>query len=188
MDMQHHEPECHAEKLAGCLQCQGHSKGLYNQTRTISTISSKALVLGLIVQHHKPECPVNFFYIQGQSHSKGSKCQWMFVRMISSEPQNILLPNLVWWCSIMSQSVMWGKIVYFLQGQGHSEALMIKVTLGLMICHHKPVSCEKKKKKRLLHSRSRLQWRFKTLLNLYVSYIFCTADLLAAKLLVLFYY
>ena len=42
---------------------------------------------------------------------------------------------------------MWGKIVCFLQGQGHSEALMIKVTLGLMICHHKPVSCEKKEKK-----------------------------------------
>ena len=29
----------------------------------------------------------------------------MFVQMISSEPQNILLPNLVWLCSIMSQSV-----------------------------------------------------------------------------------
>ena len=29
--------------------------------------------------------------------------------MISSEPQNILLPNLVWWCSIMSQSVMCKK-------------------------------------------------------------------------------
>ena len=31
----------------------------------------------------------------------------MFVRMISSESQNILLPDLVWWCTIMSQSVMW---------------------------------------------------------------------------------
>ena len=30
------------------------------------------------------------------------KCQWMFVQMIYSESQKILLPNLVWWCSIMS--------------------------------------------------------------------------------------
>ena len=34
---------------------------------------------------------------------------------------------------------------------------------------------------RLLFSRSRSQWRFKSLLNLYVSYIFCTTDLLATK-------
>ena len=31
----------------------------------------------------------------------------MFLWIISSEPQNILLPNLVWWCSIISQSVLW---------------------------------------------------------------------------------
>ena len=42
--MQSHEPECHAEKLVRCLQCQGHSEGLYNQNITISTISSKLLV------------------------------------------------------------------------------------------------------------------------------------------------
>ena len=41
---------------------------------------------------------------------------------------------------------------------------------------------------RLLFSRSRSQWRFKTLLNLYVSYIFCTTDLLATKEAVLIYY
>ena len=39
--MQHHEPECHAEKL---VQCQGHSKGFYNQNMIISTISPKLLV------------------------------------------------------------------------------------------------------------------------------------------------
>ena len=41
--------------------------------------------------------------LQGKGHNKGSKCQWMFVRMIFSESQNILLLNLVWQCSIMSQ-------------------------------------------------------------------------------------
>ena len=54
------EAVCHAEKLVHCLQCQGHSKGLYSPNRTISTKSSGgpfATALGLIV-HHKPECPV----------------------------------------------------------------------------------------------------------------------------------
>ena len=41
---------------------------------------------------------------------------------------------------------------------------------------------------RLLFARSRSQWRLKTLLNLYVSYIFCTIDFLATKLGVLIYY
>ena len=31
----------------------------------------------------------------------------MFVQMISSESFNLLLPNLVWWCTIMSQVVFW---------------------------------------------------------------------------------
>ena len=45
MVMQHYEPECHAEKLVCCLQCQGHSKGLHSQNMTISILSSKLLVL-----------------------------------------------------------------------------------------------------------------------------------------------
>ena len=40
----YHEAACHAEKLVHYLQCQGHSKGLYNQNWTIFTISSKLLV------------------------------------------------------------------------------------------------------------------------------------------------
>ena len=59
------------------------------------SISTK---LGLVVQHHKPECSLEKldYCIQGQGHSKGSQCWWMFVQMIYSELQNILLPNLVW--------------------------------------------------------------------------------------------
>ena len=45
--------------------------------------------------------------------SKGSKCRWMFVGMIPSELQNILLSNLVWWCTF----------VCYLQGQGHSKTV-----------------------------------------------------------------
>ena len=44
MVMQCHKPECHAEKLVHCVQCQGHSEGLYNQNMTISVVSSKLLV------------------------------------------------------------------------------------------------------------------------------------------------
>ena len=43
--------------------------------------------------------------VQGQGQSNISKCQWMFVHMISSEPLNFLLPNVVWWCIIMSQII-----------------------------------------------------------------------------------
>ena len=46
------------------------------------------------------------YCIQGQGHSKGPKCWWLFSQMISSELQNILLPNLVWLCSIISLSVI----------------------------------------------------------------------------------
>ena len=42
--MQHHKPECDAEKLVHCVQCQGHSEVLYNQNMTISVASSILLV------------------------------------------------------------------------------------------------------------------------------------------------
>ena len=35
MMVYYHEAMCHAEKLVHCLQCQGHSEGLYNQNITI---------------------------------------------------------------------------------------------------------------------------------------------------------
>ena len=64
-----------------------------------------ATKLGLIVHYHKPECFMEKLdcHVQGQGHSKISKCQWMFVQMVSSETLNLLLPNVVWWCIIMSQ-------------------------------------------------------------------------------------
>ena len=80
MDMQHHKPECHAEKLIQRVQRQGHSEGLHNQNLTIFTISSTAgsfaTKLGLLVQHYKPECSVEKldYCFQGQGHSEDSKC------------------------------------------------------------------------------------------------------------------
>ena len=64
------------------------------------------------------------YCIQGQGHREGSICQWMFVWMVSSELQNSLLLNLVWWSSMLSQGVMQReKKVFCLQGQGHSKGL-----------------------------------------------------------------
>ena len=40
----YHEAMCHAETFVHYLQCQGHSKGLYNQHITVFIISSKLLV------------------------------------------------------------------------------------------------------------------------------------------------
>ena len=37
-------PGMAAEKLVHCIQCQGHSEGLYDQNMTISVVSSKLLV------------------------------------------------------------------------------------------------------------------------------------------------
>ena len=71
------------------------------------TLDSLLTLLGLMIHHLKPECPVKKI---GLLHS-GSRSQrrvqiLMFVQMISSKPPNILFPNLVLWCIIMSQSVM----------------------------------------------------------------------------------
>ena len=47
----------------------------------------------------------------------------MFVQTISSEPQNILLPNLVWLCSIIKPECGVEKLVHCVQCEGHSEGL-----------------------------------------------------------------
>ena len=107
--MQHHEPECHAEKLVHCLQCQGDSKGLYNQNMTISTLTSKL-----------PVC---------------------------------LQPKLVWFCSIISQSVLWKNWITAL-GSSSQQRFKMSVNvflndifwtsehfvtkLGMVMQHHEP--------------------------------------------------
>ena len=59
----------------------------------------------------------------------------MCVWVICSELQNILLLNLVWWCSIMKQSVMQKTIVCCLQGQGHSIGSYNQImTLSTISC------------------------------------------------------
>ena len=71
------------------------------------TADSLAAKLDLMILHQKPHCRMNKI---GLLHS-GSGSQWqdktlMFVQLISSKSPNIVFPNLVLWCTIMSQSVM----------------------------------------------------------------------------------
>ena len=94
------------------------------------------------------------YCVQGQGHNEDSNCWWMFVLMVFCESQNILLPNLVWWCSTVSQShadifwlflssrsrsqqgLIWSKYDSFCYIIWAVESLATK--LGLIIHHQKP--------------------------------------------------
>ena len=73
------------------------------------TVDSLSTELGLMMHHHKPECPVKRVGLL----QSGLRSQWrvkmlMFDQMVSSEPPSILFPNLVLWCIIM-QELIWSK-------------------------------------------------------------------------------
>ena len=70
------------------------------------------------------ECSVQKldYCIQGQGHSDGSKCQWLFVQMISSEPQNIIT-KLGMVMQHHESECHAEKIAHCLQCQGHTEGL-----------------------------------------------------------------
>ena len=90
MAVHHCEVECRVTEMGCCLQGQGHSEGLCNQTITVSTVSSELIILlQSVVEHHKPRCPVKEFDHCVQSHSKHSEFQLMFVH-VSSEPMRLL--------------------------------------------------------------------------------------------------
>ena len=76
-------------------------------------------------------CRKNWWLSSRSSHSEGSLCQWMFVQMMSSEPQNILLSNLVWLCSIMSQSVVQKNWFSVFKVRVTARAYIIKIWLFL---------------------------------------------------------
>ena len=69
-------------------------------------------------------------WVQGQGHSKISKCQWMFVQMISSESLNLLPPNMVWWFIVTSQIVFKKYWVDFFQVRVTVNNQMIKLLLS----------------------------------------------------------
>ena len=118
----------------------------------------------------------------------------MFVRRISSEPQNILMPNLVWLCSIISQSIMQKNWFIVFNVKVTARAYIIKIWLFLFyllnycsVCNQTwfdstaleaGVSCGKMG---LLRSRSRPQRRFKMLVNVCSDDIFWTTKRFVTK-------
>ena len=67
------------------------------------------------------------YYVKGQGHKDGLKCQWMFVWTIFSESQNILLANLV----MMSQSCGHFVVVAIFKVKVTGRAHMIRLWLFL---------------------------------------------------------
>ena len=108
----------------------------------------------------------------GFLHS-GSRSQWkvkmlMFVQMISSKPPNILFPNLVLWCIIMSQCHAKRLNVPFSRSRSRQELMWSKyynvycifwtadpfaTKLGLIIHYHKP-ECFMEKLECCVHGQS----------------------------------
>ena len=129
MIMQHHKPECHAEKLVHCVQCQGHSEDLYNQNMTIFTISSKLLV---------PLQPklVWWYNIISQSVLGGN---WITALKVKSQQKLKMLVNVcpdnIFWTTLHfvakpgmimqhhKPKCHAEKMVHCVQCQGHSEVL-----------------------------------------------------------------
>ena len=157
--MYYHEAECHAENwFTICIVMVTVRDYIIKIWLFLLYLLNRWSVLqpdllSFIVQHHKPECTLeklDYCITAGQGRSKGSKCQLMFVQMIPSEPQIILLPNLVYLCSIMSQSVLWKNwlIVFIVKGTAWAYIYNQNMTvstisyklatkIGLLAQHHK---------------------------------------------------
>ena len=78
----HHESECHAKRLICYFQGQCQCKSSYDQNMTISTFIFLTAYpfptkLGLIVHYPKSDCFMEKLdcCVEGQGHSKISKCQ-----------------------------------------------------------------------------------------------------------------
>ena len=164
------------EKIGWLFQGQGHSEGpkcqclsrwyllnrgtFFNQSWYCDA-SLRARMLG-----KRLVC-----YFQGQGHSKGSYDQNMIISTISAELLILLLPNLVWWYTVISQNV--ARKMGLLCSRSRSQQFFLKTNvcaddifwitepftakLGVAM-HHYELDIFSKKIG-LLSSRSRSQWR-----------------------------
>ena len=129
-----------------------------------------------------------------------SRSQWrvkmlIFVQVISSKPPNILFPNLVLWCIIMSQSVMKKDWFSIFEGKVTARAHVIKLWQFLLyplncwsICYQTWFDSTLSKARvfygeiGLLCSRSRSQQIFQMSVNVCPDDIFWIAEPLTTKL------
>ena len=95
---------------------------------------------------------VRLLHLKSRSQWR-SKCLQMFVQKIFYEPQNILLPNLVWLCSIVIQNVVQKNWFTVFSVKVTARTFIIKIwlfllyfwtadwfatKLGLIVQYHKP--------------------------------------------------
>ena len=127
-----------------------------------STAEAFVTRLGMVMHHHGPKCharkQISCLQVQGHSEDSNDQIYDCFWHIYWTA--DLLHPNLVGWHIIISLR-------------------------GMLFCCRCYVCVCECVEMRLLFSRSRSQGRIKTLLNLYVFYMFCTTDLLATKLAVL---
>ena len=102
---------------------------------------------------YKPDCPCGKNWITALKVNVTSKVKNVS-EYLSSEPQNILSPNLVWWCCRMSQSVTQKKNCLLSSRSRSQRGLILSkyysdyyifwtadslaTRHGLMIGHHRP--------------------------------------------------
>ena len=146
--MQYYEPECCAEKLVHCLQCQGHSEGLN---------TSKILLCPLYLLNCRSVCYQTWF---GSIASKAgvscrkmgllcsrSRSQWKFKMSVNVflddvfsvcpiisvhyllNHSTIFLPNWIWWCIIMKQCIMQKNWFTIFSVKVTARAYIIKIWL-----------------------------------------------------------
>ena len=160
------------------------------------SVDSLATRLGLMIHRPRPEYSVTK---KKRLQHSGSRLHWkdimlMFVQMISSKPPNILFPNLVLSCIIMSRSVMQKDWFAIFRVKVAARAHMIKIwqfLLYLLNCwpfcyqtwfasiYHKPECFYGEIG--LLCSRSRSQQHFKMSMNVCLD-IFWITEPFATKL------
>ena len=189
-------------KVVCCLQGQGHSYGSYTQNVAfkyiIWTADAFAIKLGLVAHHHKVDCLVKRLDCSvavkvkvTEKVKKSSECSsgryllscWTFCYQIWYGDATLWAKVSCKKIGLLSSSsrvtVRAHLIRYDCFYHMCWTADLFATRFNWMVHHHKTgVFCLKI---RLLFSRWRSQWRFKTWLNLYVPIIFRTTLLLAAK-------
>ena len=144
--MQHHKQE----KLVHCVQCEGHSEGLYNQNMTISVVSSKLLVslqpnlvwqYSIISWRVLLKIGITAFKVNVMGKVQNvsdclSRCYFLLlsdcVCSVSPELLNHFLPNLVWCCIIMRQCVVRKNWFTVFNVKVTARAYIIKTWLCLL--------------------------------------------------------
>ena len=132
------------KKIVCYLEGQGHNEGLYDQTRTLSTIAFELQFLWqpdlvwwyiIISQSVFWKKQTNPNWIDALKIMVTAKVQNVNEWLSRSYPAKLLLSNLVLWCSIISQSILQKKRKKFaiFKVKVTARARVIKIWLFLLL-------------------------------------------------------